>query len=1149
MKILIVSQVTGIHGWSSFQAYISGLNSAEFDYEVCSPKSTWDSNILEDEDNLEAKLSSLSHDDTVLFCGFDWHSQVLHKNATYREWIVKCEAKKVGIFQEHLTASWIVKDENLKSAFNIAVSSAVSCLTHIVCNHEQDVSYVTQLVKGNKPVLFLPFFADLTVFKNLELKREIKGFFRGKRAKLLDSDPYYKRNSIIEFLRTYPDFQIKEFKENSYNNADEMVSLYNRDLNEYEIQLNLPSLSRSLTCRPFEIGAAGGCLISEKSEGVVSQGIFTKEEADMLHPFNGENLLHTVKHLIKNEEVRIRKRSALQSLVISNHSHENRIKQLFDWLSSDSSVIDIYSSLVNPNLKSRILIDLVFFQYAHSGIARVWHAILKSIVSAGLADNFVLLKRKGTVYNFHHTIIEGFHIIEIESHSYDSRELDKEYLNKIYEIYKADGFISTYFTYTNYKNFILLHDFIPEFIDKDCYQDEMWLEKKEAIENCRGFFSISDSTSEDLLLYYPETGKIPLYSAYNQADNYLPPTNSQSIDFLINRYKLAQNVILVVGERVGYNGYKNIANGVAALQKYIEDNSLNKNDFSVLCVGGAERETNYSLESNIEKSLFGIHLVRAKLTDEQLSSAYSLASLLLYPSTVEGFGLPPIEAAHFDTPSLLVDNKINREIWGSEFPMSKSGEIEDLAAALSYILSNNESCATALHSFKINRLPGLIYRGSKQGISLAENLLLNNKRFTAKSVLAHPSQIRSWSQRLLEDSYYRKNSEIRTKNSYKVTAILSVFKAEKYLTHCLKDLTDQTLFKSGDMEIIIIDSASPQNEYEIVKEFVTNEKNIFYYRTPSRETLYLAWSRACKLSRGKYITNTNSDDRHRLDFMECLASYLDANEDVQLVYPQQYITFKENEDFCDHVPSRIWGWPNYTLEQLKIGNHVGSQPMWKRSVHKEIGFFQSSYTCAGDYEFWLRIASNVGPLALYPIPLGTYYFNPVGIEHGDPIKSKLEMDEICEKYDIVKNYEVSSEDNSNSDEGRDFHSLQYNGVELKNEVTVLLRVASSDFLKKCLFEIEKQSLFKNHKLNLLIDVTDGELEVFNFEIGICNNREAYSEGKSIIKGCLLSLEFSEYVDLPEDIFENFISEFYMVEDEKRLLKIPGVKIEGYKNGQ
>lgn len=48
------------------------------------------------------------------------------------------------------------------------------------------------LVKGNKFVFFLFFFVDFIVFKNLELKWECKGFFRGKWVKFLDFDLYYK---------------------------------------------------------------------------------------------------------------------------------------------------------------------------------------------------------------------------------------------------------------------------------------------------------------------------------------------------------------------------------------------------------------------------------------------------------------------------------------------------------------------------------------------------------------------------------------------------------------------------------------------------------------------------------------------------------------------------------------------------------------------------------------------------------------------------------------------------------------------------------------------------------------------------------------------------------------------------------------------
>lgn len=79
------------------------------------------------------------------------------------------------------------------------------------------------------------------------------------------------------------------------------------------------------------------------------------------------------------------------------------------------------------------------------------------------------MKRKEIVYNFYYIIIEGFYILEIEFYLYDSREFDKEYLDEIYEIYEVEGFIFIYFIYISFNNFILLYDFIFEFIDKNCY--------------------------------------------------------------------------------------------------------------------------------------------------------------------------------------------------------------------------------------------------------------------------------------------------------------------------------------------------------------------------------------------------------------------------------------------------------------------------------------------------------------------------------------------------------------------------------------------------------------------------------------------------------------------------------------------------------
>jgi glycosyltransferase involved in cell wall biosynthesis len=55
--------------------------------------------------------------------------------------------------------------------------------------------------------------------------------------------------------------------------------------------------------------------------------------------------------------------------------------------------------------------------------------------------------------------------------------------------------------------------------------------------------------------------------------------------------------------------------------------------------------------------------------------------------------------------------------------------------------------------------------------------------------------------------------------SIKVSVIVSTYKSAEFIWGCLEDLVTQTLYEKGEVEIIIIDSASPENEGEIIKEF------------------------------------------------------------------------------------------------------------------------------------------------------------------------------------------------------------------------------------------------------------------------------------------------------------------------------------------
>lgn len=238
--------------------------------------------------------------------------------------------------------------------------------------------------------------------------------------------------------------------------------------------------------------------------------------------------------------------------------------------------------------------------------------------------------------------------------------------------------------------------------------------------------------------------------------------------------------------------------------------------------------------------------------------------------------------------------------------------------------------------------------------------------------------------------------QIPSAGNFLVSAIVSTYNAEAFIRSCLQNLVEQTLFQKGQMEILVVDSGSQQNEGRIVRQFQSCYPNIRYLRTPQREPIYAAWNRAIRLASGKYLTSANTDDRHRPDALEILAETLEKNPKIALVYSDQVIAPIPLERF-----SARWGQliprPDYSYERLLFGCCVGSQPMWRKSLHEEFGLFDETLTVAGDWDFWLRIAARY-PFQRVPEFLGVYYNNPASAEHGRPIHS------LYERYLVGKRY-------------------------------------------------------------------------------------------------------------------------------------------------
>jgi glycosyltransferase involved in cell wall biosynthesis len=99
-------------------------------------------------------------------------------------------------------------------------------------------------------------------------------------------------------------------------------------------------------------------------------------------------------------------------------------------------------------------------------------------------------------------------------------------------------------------------------------------------------------------------------------------------------HRLDRPYFLVVGERRGVEGYKNVRLVFRALRDWPEAGA-----HELVCVGGAA-----DIEPDFTRIAPQMHVRRLALSDEDLRLAYSGAVALLFPSRYEGFGLPVAEA-------------------------------------------------------------------------------------------------------------------------------------------------------------------------------------------------------------------------------------------------------------------------------------------------------------------------------------------------------------------------------------------------------------------------------------------------------------------------------------------------------------------------
>lgn len=270
-----------------------------------------------------------------------------------------------------------------------------------------------------------------------------------------------------------------------------------------------------------------------------------------------------------------------------------------------------------------------------------------------------------------------------------------------------------------------------------------------------------------------------------------------------------------------------------------------------------------------------------------------------------------------------------------------------------------------------------------------DNCTLNSKQSSCRimGTLKHLTEV-EWRTRCLTTSAesfetplspYLHKFNITKEGRPLVSAIASIYRGGAFIEQFMENMTNQTIFQDC-CELIIVNANSPDNEYKIIERYISRGHNIKYIAINHRINIYESWNIAIRSAGGEYITNTNVDDLRRQDSLERQAGALDNLDFADVIYQDFYYTL---DAFLSFEEIELLGFksnlPIITPHNLMQFNSPHNAPMWRKKLHDELGYFDTKFFSAGDYDFWLRCLSAGKIFFKLNDPHIAYYHNPFGL--------------------------------------------------------------------------------------------------------------------------------------------------------------------------
>jgi glycosyltransferase involved in cell wall biosynthesis len=251
------------------------------------------------------------------------------------------------------------------------------------------------------------------------------------------------------------------------------------------------------------------------------------------------------------------------------------------------------------------------------------------------------------------------------------------------------------------KSIVTIHDMIflkyPEFysaIDRRIYYSKV----KFAVHNADHIIAISEQSKSDLINTFKlaEERISVIYQSCNEV--FYETRTIEELKRVKQKWELPENYILYVG---ALNENKNVIAILEAFKKLKQ-----KVDLPLVIVGNGETYKNKLIKYAAKHSLSNRLIFASEVanpTPLELSSFYQMASLFIFPSFYEGFGIPILEARFSKTPVIASNSSCLEEAGSRKSSYFNPTDSENLADELLKILSNHAATSQVENIFTLKK--------------------------------------------------------------------------------------------------------------------------------------------------------------------------------------------------------------------------------------------------------------------------------------------------------------------------------------------------------------------------------------------------------------------------------------------------------------